>query len=508
MRDEKPRVAILTFTDAREEGIADEAVERFLRSKQEELGAFLSRNGVEAIDPLSTFRPAGARWYGLRSLREVDAVVAALQGQRIDALIVGAWTWSPPMFIKELIRKLPRPLLYYTENDPMSGNLSQLAATCSSLMDWSVNEFARRHERNFGDRQSLLRWVRGASAASAMRESALLLWGGSYAVKMDQLQDDYTKLKSFMVRDVLMEDQYVLVKRAEAIRRNDPARIERFLSWTVDRGLTVIRDPRMVTDEALGKQTALLLAARDRLGELEEENVRGVSIKCQPEVYAEYGVNACTLPAFLAFPENEEGPQVVYPTVCEGDAKGLLTAMLLHRIVPTVPPAFGDLVSVGDDHVEFANCGAGSLFWAANSGNAETVLKRVEAVANIHGNSGAAFNYFGVEAPEITVARLTRIDGRYFMQYGTGRELDARSFLEKKLGDKVSAHLGGTWGKVVVDLGVRAESFVKVIGANHLHATLGDLSAEIETVCRLWGIGTVRLDSDEDMMRFYDEVRR
>jgi L-fucose isomerase len=460
------------------------------------------------VDPLASFRPASARWYGLRSLREVGAVVAALQGQRIDALVIGSWTWSPPMFIKELIRKYPRPLLYYTENDPMSGNLSQLAATCSSLMDWSVNEFARRHERNFGDRQALLRWVRGAAAVSSLRESALLLWGGSYAVKMDQLQDDYTRLKSFMVRDVLMEDQYVLVKRAEAIRRDSPRRIERFLEWAVARGLTVTRDSRMVTDEALSKQTALLLAARDRLGELEEENVRGVSIKCQPEIYAEYGVNACTLPAFLAFPESEEGAQDVYPTVCEGDSKGLLTAMLLHRIVPPVPPAFGDLVSVGDDHVEFANCGAGSLFWAANSTKAETALGRVEAVANIHGNSGAAFNYFGVEAPAITVARLTRIDGTYYMQHGTGRELEAKSFLDRKLGDKVPSHLGGTWGKVVVDLGVRAENFVKVIGANHLHATLGDVTAEIEAACRLWGIGTVRLDSDEDMTRFYAEVRR
>jgi L-fucose isomerase-like protein len=110
------------------------------------------------------------------------------------------------MFIKEFIRKFPRPLLYYTENDPMSGNLSQLAATCSSLMDWSVNEFARKHERSFGDRQAMLRWLRGVTAVSRMRESALMLWGGSYAVKMDQLQDDFTKLKSFMIRDVLLED--------------------------------------------------------------------------------------------------------------------------------------------------------------------------------------------------------------------------------------------------------------------------------------------------------------
>ena len=504
----KPRAAILTFTDAREEGISSDAVERFLRSKQQELARFLEEGGIEVIDPLSSLRGNSSPWYGLRSLREIDQVVHHLLGQEVDAVVIGAWTWSPPMFIKEFIRKFPRPLAYYTENDPMSGNLSQLAATCSSLMDWSVNEYARRHERIFGNRQELLRWVRGAAATSRMRESALLLWGGSYAVKMDQLQDDFTKLKSFLVREVLLEDQYILVSRAERIRSGQPQRIRAFLDWIQAMGLAITHDPKMVTAEALEKQTALLLAARDRLAELADENVRGVSIKCQHEIYSEYGVNACMLPAFLPFAENELGPQRIYPTVCEGDTKGLLTAMLLHAINPAVPPAFGDLVSVGDDHVEFANCGAGSLFWAANSLQARRAFPGVKAVGNIHGNSGAAFNYFGVQEPAVTVARLTRIDGTYIMQLGTGPELDARRFLAERLGDQEPAHLGGTWGKVVVNLGVKAENFVKVIGANHLHATLGDVTQEIQAACRLWGIRTVRLDRDEDMLRFYDEVRR
>jgi L-fucose isomerase-like protein len=131
----------------------------------------------------------------------------------------------------------------------------------------------------------------------------------------------------------------------------------------------------------------------------------------------------------------------------------------------------------------------------------------VRAAANIHGQSGAAYGYFGVAAPEITVGRLTRINGRYYMQLGTGRELDSRSFLTGMLGDREPGHLAGTWGKVTVDLGVKAENFVKVIGANHLSATLGDVTAEVETACRVWDIPVVRLDSDEDMTRFYRAVR-
>ncbi len=33
-------------------------------------------------------------------------------------------------------------------------------------------------------------------------------------------------------------------------------------------------------------------------------------------------------------------------------------------------------------------------------------------------------------------------------------------------------------------------------------------SEALEAACRLWGIRTVRLDGDEDLLRFYDEVRR
>ena len=507
MEWETPRVALVTFTDMREEGISSEAVERHLREKQDELAAFFGANGIEAVDPLRELRAVNSPSYGVRSFAEIDQVMGILAKSRIDAAVIGSWTWSPPMLVKEFVRKLNRPILYYTENDPMGGSLSQMSATCASLMEWSVNRFALAHERNFGNRKELLSWVRGVHAAAAMRESAALLWGGTYAVRMEQLQDDIPKLKSFMIRDILMEDQYVLISRAEKIIQTQKERIEAFYGWLNGNGLVMHRDRKMVTDQALAKQAGLLLAARDRLAELGSENIRGVSIKCQPEIYSEYGVNACTLPAFLPFMENERGGQFAWPTVCEGDIKGLMTSMLFHAINPQVPPAFGDLVSVGDDHVEFANCGAGSVFWAANSRKAKEVFPRVEAVANIHGQSGAAFNYFGVEAPQITVGRLTRINGRHYMQLGTGRELDARKFLQARLGDREKSHLAGTWGKVIVDLGVKGENFVKVIGANHLSATLGDVTAEVEAACRLWGVPVVRLDSDEDMKRFYREVR-
>jgi L-fucose isomerase-like protein len=507
MQTESPRIAIVTFTDDRDVGLYSKEVEDHIRRKQDELKNFLNGNNVVVIDPLAEIRKKDAVPYGIRNLHDIEQVIAGVSQQRVDAAVIGAWNWSPPMLIMDFVRKLDKPIMYYSENDPMAGSLSQLTATCSSLMEWGVNEHALTHERNFGNRDEMLVWVKAAAAVSRMRESALLLWGGTYAVKMEQLQDDIPRLKSFMIREVLSEDQYILVSRADRIIQKQAERINDFTGWLMENGLKINYDGKMLTKEAFTKQAALLIAARDRLGELVSENIRGVSVKCQPEIYSEYGVNACTLPAFLPFARNEGGEQRIYPTVCEGDIKGLLTSMLLHALNPDVPPVFGDLVSAGDDHIEFANCGAGSLFWAANSLDPAKAFGNTQAVSNIHGVSGAAFSYYGIEAPDVTVARLTRIKGRYYMQVGVGKALDAEHFLKKMLGEKVNTHLGQTWGKVVVDLGVKASNFVKVIGANHLSATLGDVTGGVETACRLWGIPVVRIDSDSDMNRFYKEIR-
>ncbi len=507
MHDLSPRIGIITFTDDRDVGLYSNEIEDNLRKKQEKLREILKAHGVTVIDPLAEMRKVNGIPYGVRNIRDIDKAVWFLSEHSVDGVIIGAWNWSPPMFVMDFVRRLAKPVMYYSENNPMAGSLSHLSAACSSLMEWGSSNFALKHERNFGDTDGLISWARTAGAVSRIREGSLLLWGGTYAVHMEQLQDDVPRLKSFMIRDILSEDQYILVSRAEKIRKEQPERIEQFLSWLNEEGMKIRYDDTMLTPEALGKQIALLVAARDRLYELKDENILGVSIKCQPEIYHEYGVDACAIPAFLPFAVNESGRQKVYPTVCEGDIKGLLTSVLLHQINPIVPPVFGDLISAEDDYIEFANCGASSLFWAANSDNPDTVFPNTEAVGNIHGVSGAAFSYYGKHAPAVTVARLTRIAGEYYMQLGKGEALDAHKFLSQKLGKKLDLHLAQKWGKIVVDLGVRAENFIKVIGANHLSATIGDYTNEVEIACRMYGIPVLRIDSDEEMERFYRDIR-
>ncbi|MBN2072517.1 MAG: hypothetical protein JW770_01055, partial [Actinobacteria bacterium] len=116
-------------------------------------------------------------------------------------------------------------------------------------------------------------------------------------------------------------------------------------------------------------------------------------------------------------------------------------------------------------------------------------------------------SYYGKEISAITVARLTRIRGKHYMQLGKGRGLDARKVLNLKYGENIDRHLGKAWGKVVIDLGVSARNFVKVIGANHLTVTAGDFTEEIEIFCRQVDIPVVRIDSDQEMESFYKDIR-
>lgn len=181
--NKRPTIAIITFTDDRDDGISSPEVERFLKDKQEELKKFLKLNNIDVIDPLGELRKNEGGWYGVRNLKDVKDTVDILSGNYFEGVIIGAWTWAPPMTVMEFVRKISKPILYYTENDPFSGNLSQFSATCASLMEWGLNTHAIKHERSFGDRDYVLKWSKAVSAYSKMRESAMLLWGGSYAYR-------------------------------------------------------------------------------------------------------------------------------------------------------------------------------------------------------------------------------------------------------------------------------------------------------------------------------------
>jgi len=272
-------------------------------------------------------------------------------------------------------------------------------------------------------------------------------------------------------------------------------RVDRFVSWLQEGGVTITRDDKMLTEQSARTQAALYLAARDRLRELDDEPIAGVSVRCQPELSEDYGCTACLLPAFLPFGTDSEGEQPVVPTVCEGDIKGLITCALLGLIEPGVPPLFGDLKYIGEDMLIISNCGGSSVYYAARSNDSKAALPHVTWAAQCQGAAGGAIGYNGAPGP-LTVARLIRIEGEHLMQLGLMRARE----ITQEVAEKII--WGQTWPHIAIEHGVQRDLLVRAVGSNHYCALPGDRTAEVEHACREAGIEVLRLDSDDALADF------
>ena len=460
---EPVKVAVASFTDPRAVALAEER-EQFNRESHQNLIRYLSGRGFEVVDVAAA---VGLReTVGLRKPEEVRAAINAVRSAGADCLIIGCWRWTEPMLAVHLVRALNLPTLLFAHSHLHATGLGLMSAIGSALWEVAPNDCALRHARVRDDYGRTEAWVRGVGALQRMRRGSLLLWGGTYCLRMDHLQDDIPKLKSFLVGDILNESEYLLIKRAERIRVMEPHRIEHFLHWVQQNGATITYDDRMCTPESLRKQVALYLAARERLRELEAEDILGTSIHCQPALSIEYGVTGCMLPAFLPFPEDDSGAQPIMNTVCEGDVKGLITTVLLSLLRPGTPALFGDIREIeqkrgGPRLLSIANCGAHSVYYAHNSGKAAEVLPHVRIRGQCQGASGAAVGYYGVES-KVTIARLTRVAGEYRLLAEQGHSVEVTEDMVKPL------QWGAMWPMCVVDVGLDMDRFYEIVGSNHM----------------------------------------
>ncbi len=493
---ESPKVGILSFTEPRETTAFVSQRENYIQDRHRELRSYLERNRVSVVDPLSEMRSAGDKYFGLRKMAEVEEAVRRLRSEGIEALVIGCWHWTEPMLPLYATRELNLPVSLFTEDDPTWAGATNISATGASLWEEAPNRHALTHERILADKSTLVKWVRGVTALERLKRSSLLLWGGTYCLRMEHLQDDIPRLKSFLVGDILTEGQYILIRRAEKM---PPSRINAFLTWLNENRVQISYDETMLSEQLLRRQIALYLAARDRLQELGEERIVGVSVRCQPELSEEYGVTACLLPSFLPFGEDNEGERRIVSAVCEGDIKGLLTSALLANLSAGVPALFGDLKYVGKDYLIISNCGGSSVYYARNSNQASKVLPYVRIKGQCQGAAGGAVGYDGQPGP-LTVARLIRIRGQYFFQMGLGESLEITSQIRERI------KWGRMWPHIAISLGVDPAKLTRVAGSNHYSAIPGDFTAELRYAAREAGIPVVPIDSDEGLEDFYQRV--
>ena len=492
------KIGLVSFTDPRTEVEFIEKREQYIETCQTDLQRRLQENDYEVIAPQKTQKNG---LFGINSIKQINDLVTSFTQERISALVIGCFAWNEPNTPLELAKKLDIPTCLVTRNNPLWPGITAIASTGASFWEVSSNYYIKYHSRFLlsrdGSIDKMLPWVKAACTVNHLRTGTLLLWGGSPALNMEHLNDDIPFLKRFLINDIQTEDQYLLVKGATKILQNSKARVTNFKNWLEENGCKINYDEKMVSIDILEKQIALYLAAKDQINNhfKQDERIIGTSIKCQPELSVDYGITPCLLPAFLPYSEDHEGKKPIIPSVCEGHIKGLITSAILFGMNKLVPPLFGDIKVITDNYFILANCGAASAYYGALNDVTKENLSRTHIKAQCQGAAGGAFGYHTPPSKgECTYARLCRIDGNYFLQFGIGKIIAMK--------EKQEIGWGVNWPHTAVELHVKPESFIKAIGTNHLSLTIGNFERELEELSRLLEIPTVRLDSEESIAEF------
>lgn len=430
----------------------------------------------------------------IHTARELADGISQLKAHGAECLIIVLSHWTRIALIVNLVRSMGLATALYARTTGGFNGVTALTAASAALREIAHSRSTDFHARfRDGMQEEILQWVEGAAAYTVMRKSRLMCWGGGYGANMPYTRSDPDFLESRLVAEVMTEQEVVLTEKADRILAEESTKTETFLNWLDANGLRIDYNDTMCTHDSVRRQTALYLAARERLSELEDENISGVSIKCHFELSTtHWGCTACMLPAFLPFPEGPGGSEKVVPVACEGDLNGLVSLLMLHAVNPDVPPLFGDFVEYNKDYTLLRNCGASSVYWAGASNDPAESLSRTRLLPNMHGKSGAAVHYETPEIDTVTACRLFRLHGDFHVLAAAGRVL----------GEREDSRYTDPWPHTRIKFGVDSDLLFQAYPCNHSSITRGDFTRQIEWICRLAGIQCHVMSSNEDANSF------
>lgn len=486
-------LALLTFTDPRKTSLSIER-ERALMEKHQNLINELKKEGFEVLDVNKELKKYEAfekgQNFGIDDKDEVFEASKFINSNEVSGIILGLWHWTESNLVTLLAKETNKPLLLYADDDISWAGTTCVTSVGASLWESAVNFYALHHVRLKGDLEKLKAWGRAVEAIAKLSKKSLLVWGAPYTLGMEHLMDDLPRLKRF-IGDLLLLDQYLIVRKADSMLSDEKKRVkvEEFVDW-LNKKAKVKYDNVMLTQEALRRQIAIYLAAKEIYEEYKSE-VAGVSIKCQPELSEVYGVTACLIPALFPFNLDVKGEKEVIPATCEGDIKGTISSILLYYLSGK-PPLFGDIKYVDDELILIANCGASSLYYARLSENPEENLRYTTIQGQCQGKSGGALTY-RTPRTTLTVTRLIRIDGEYYLLYFLGEGVEIGEEIEQKL------KWGKQWPHTAIKNPLDKNTFLQIMGANHLSAVPGDYREELRFIAKLWGIKAVNLAEKEEV---------
>jgi L-fucose/D-arabinose isomerase len=407
----------------------------------------------------------------IRSTEAAVAFAAEARAEGAQALVVHVPIWADPILTVKLRNHLPLPVLLLGNPSPETSSMVGILGAGGALDQIGIRHVRILDHTTAAGRGAALACLRAAGARAALNGQTLGLFGGRSLGIFTAGADPAQWQRLFGV-DIASFDQAEIIAAADALPGDE---VEEHCRWLTGRAGSVEYGGRF-TLERFEKQVRSYLATRELIARY---GLDFVGVKCQPEMSDGY-VSQCVAHMLLNSTADAGGSKTPIVHACESDADGALTMQILHLLSGGRPAALLDIRwwNMETGVWTLANCGALPADFFATEADPQG-LAAVQIVPHVFGQGGGGALPAVVAPQPVTLARLCRRDGEYWLAIVAGQaEAGSRADLLRTTPAFPQAFVRASAG----------QDFVEGFGSNHIHMVSGDYTAELIAFCRLAGL--------------------
>ncbi len=461
----KIKVGILTMSDGRE----------YLHQEYEEMNLRYQADIAAVLEATGEFQMIqGQRAINTNTAAREEAMRLRDQGAQVTIFHYAIWCY--PQFTAVAQNFAPGPYLLFCNLHPSECGMVGMLAAAGTLDQLNVD-----YQRLWGSihedevRNKMIAFLRAAVIPSRLKGMTFGNFGGrplgmyTAVANVDQWQREF----GIDVENIEQDD---IIRAGEEVADE---KVEAALSW-LERTVGSIRyDGKGLTPEKLKLQIRSYYGLRKII---ESRDLDFIGIKAHGDLTDRY-VTMDLAEAFLNDPYDWDGPHEPIVAATESDMDGALT-MQIFKLLTGAPVLFADVrhYDKEEDVWYFSNSGTHATYFAGGSYRPEENLKRVTLHPETHyyPAGGASVHHFA-KGGEVTLARLARKNGKYFLTIVPAEFVEFPEDKALALGSLTTPE----WPIAFARLKVGADYFLKHFPCNHIHGVYGNYVEELKILAEL-----------------------
>jgi L-fucose/D-arabinose isomerase len=465
---EKIKVGIMTFSDGRKY-IHEELLETNRRYQQGLARALEATGEAEAVQAREVI------W----NPRLAGEEARRLAKEGCELTIFNYAIWAFPHLSAVATNFAPGPYLLFCNLHPSEPGMVAMLATAGTM-----DQLDKTYTRVWGDindsdvLEKVMRYIRAAASIKRLRGQTYGVFGGR-PLGMYTAVSNLDQWQMAFGLDIEHVEQYDVVQQSEKV---DADKVEKAFAWLEKHVGNIHYDGGKLTPEKLKLQIRSYYATK---AIIEEKQLDFVGFKSHGDL-TDYFVTMDITEAFLNDPYDWDGPKEPVVAATEADMDAALTMQIMKHLTGE-PVLFCDVrhYDAENDVWCFANSGTHATYFAGRSKDPAENLKKVSFYPEVsyYPAGGASVQHFAAPGP-ITMARLARKNGRYWMAVVPAEFVDLGEAASKALADSTTPE----WPHAFARLTVPPEEFLATYPCNHIHGVCGDHVAELLHVAEILGI--------------------